>query len=718
MISLYNIYSTRPAWIHLVLFILINVVVSCGPPEADNHAAWRVYGGDAGGTKYSALDQINRSNVRQLEVAWRYETGDSRRDPPSTIECTPIVVDSIMYLTTPGLKVMALQAATGQAIWRYDPFAGGRSSGVNRGVTYWESGNDRRILMTAGPYIHALNAMTGKLIPAFGDSGKVDLRLGLDRDVGDLSVTASSPGVIYKNLYITGSSVGEGPRPAAPGHIRAYDVRTGERRWIFHTIPHPGEFGYDTWPPDAWKWAGGANSWAGMTVDTDRGIVFAPTGSATYDHYGGDRPGKNLFANCLLALNAETGERLWHFQAVHHDIWDYDLASPPALVTVRQNGQQIDAVAQPTKMGHLFVFNRETGEPVFPIQERPVPQSDIPGEATWPTQPFPPQSLIYAVQGFTEDLITNISPEARAYVLERFREFRSGPLYLPPGEQGTLVLPQFNGGTDWGGASFDPATGILYVNTSNVAESITMVPTDPAESGGLPPPGEMIYRTSCAVCHGLNREGDGQSVPDIRDLRDRMPKTTFRAIVRNGQGQMLPVPDLSDREMSQLTNFLYGAQEQVGPEEDVANRPTMPPYIATGHQPFRDPNDYPANKPPWGTLNAIDLSAGEILWQVPLGEHQELLDRGLPPTGTFNMGGSIVTAGGLVFIGATKDEKFRAFDKASGEILWEGQLAAGAYATPCTYAVDGRQYVVIAAGGGGKPGTRSGDTYVAFALAE
>ena len=700
-----------PSWIQLVFTALMVGVVSCEPPAAAHHTTWRVYGGDPGGTKYSALDQINRSNVQQLAVAWRYESGD----PPSTIECTPIVVDSTMYLTTPGLKVVALHAGTGEEIWRYDPFAGGSPSGVNRGVTYWEDGGDRRILMMAGPYIHALNAATGQLVPAFGDSGKVDLREGLDRHIDDLSVTATSPGVIYKNLYITGGRVGEGPRPAAPGHIRAYNVRTGERRWIFHTIPHPGEVGYDTWPPDAWQWAGGANSWAGMTVDTERGIVFAPTGSAAYDHYGGDRPGKNLFANCLLALDAATGERLWHFQAVHHDLWDYDLASPPALVTVRQNGQQIDAVAQPTKMGHLFVFNRATGEPIFPIEERSVPQSDVPGEVTWPTQPFPPQSLTYAVQGFTEDLITDISPEAHADVQERFRQFRSGPLFLPPSEQGTLVLPQFNGGTDWGGASFDPATGILYVNTSNVAESITMVPTDPAESGGQPSPGEMVYRTSCAVCHGLNREGDGQSVPGIRDLGDRMSKPTFRTIIRNGQGQMPPVP-LSDRKMTQLTNFLYKEQEQPAAAGEEDPRSNMPPYIATGHKPFRDPNGYPANKPPWGTLNAIDLDAGEIQWQVPLGVHQELLDRGLPPTGTFNMGGSIVTAGGLVFIGATKDEKFRAFDKASGEILWETQLSAGAYATPCTYMVDGRQYVVIAAGGGGKPGTRSGDAYVAFAL--
>ena len=700
-----------PSWIQLVFTALMVGVVSCEPPAAAHHTTWRVYGGDPGGTKYSALDQINRSNVQQLAVAWRYESGD----PPSTIECTPIVVDSTMYLTTPGLKVVALHAGTGEEIWRYDPFAGGSPSGVNRGVTYWEDGGDRRILMMAGPYIHALNAATGQLVPAFGDSGKVDLREGLDRHIDDLSVTATSPGVIYKNLYITGGRVGEGPRPAAPGHIRAYNVRTGERRWIFHTIPHPGEVGYDTWPPDAWQWAGGANSWAGMTVDTERGIVFAPTGSAAYDHYGGDRPGKNLFANCLLALDAATGERLWHFQAVHHDLWDYDLASPPALVTVRQNGQQIDAVAQPTKMGHLFVFNRATGEPIFPIEERSVPQSDVPGEVTWPTQPFPPQSLTYAVQGFTEDLITDISPEAHADVQERFRQFRSGPLFLPPSEQGTLVLPQFNGGTDWGGASFDPATGILYVNTSNVAESITMVPTDPAESGGQPSPGEMVYRTSCAVCHGLNREGDGQSVPGIRDLGDRMSKPTFRTIIRNGQGQMPPVP-LSDRKMTQLTNFLYKEQEQPAAAGEEDPRSNMPPYIATGHKPFRDPNGYPANKPPWGTLNAIDLNAGEILWQVPLGEHQELLDRGLAPTGTFNMGGSIVTAGGLVFIGATKDERFRAFDKASGEILWETQLSAGAYATPCTYMVDGRQYVVIAAGGGGKPGTRSGDAYVAFAL--
>ncbi|HKJ88247.1 MAG TPA: PQQ-binding-like beta-propeller repeat protein [Gammaproteobacteria bacterium] len=692
------------------------LLCSCSPGEGNRYTTWRTYNGDPGGTRYSRLDRITRGNVRHLQMAWEFHTGDRRKQPPSTIECTPVVVDSTMYLTSPGLKVFALNARTGRVRWEFDPFRGRSPRGVNRGVTYWAAGPDRRILFTAGPYLYALDAGSGTPVTAFGDSGRVDLRLGLDRDVGALSVTASSPGVIYHDLYITGSSVGEGPGPAAPGHIRAYDVRTGERRWIFHTIPHPGEPGYDTWPPEAWRTAGGANSWAGVTVDQKRGLVFVPTGSASYDHYGGDRPGRNLFANCLLALDAETGKRAWHFQAVHHDIWDYDLASPPALVTVQRHGRTIDAVAQPTKMGHLFLFDRTDGTPLFPIEERKVPQSDLPGEVTWPTQPFPVTPVPYAVQGFTPDLVTDLSPAAHDSVARRFRHFRSGRLFLPPSEQGTLTLPQFNGGTDWGGASFDPATQTLYVNTSDVAESITMAPSDPDRNGRLPTAGELAYRVNCAGCHGLNREGDGQSVPGLRDLGDRYDSEEVAALIRDGRGQMPAFDALGDSTIRRLTGFLLGGSGGAVADTTAGNGFVYPPYIATGHKPFRDPENYPANKPPWGTLNAIDLNTGEIKWQVPLGEHPELSARGIPPTGTFNMGGSIVTAGGLVFIGATKDARFRAFDAASGDILWEYPLDAGAYATPCTYAVHGRQFVVIAAGGGGKPGTASGDAYVAFAL--
>lgn len=607
----------------LLWAVLFGPAFSAGAPaDSVQYRTWRHYKGDRTSSTYSALDQINRTNVSQLEVAWTYHTGD--RGP--TIECNPLVVGGVMYVTSPALKVIALDAATGEEQWRFDPFDGPEEArGVNRGVTYWEDGGDERLFMVAGPWLYALDAATGQPLPAFGTDGRIDLRDGLGREPPVPRVTASSPGIIYKDLIIMGSSVGEGPQPAAPGHIRAYDVRTGEQVWIFHTIPPPGEVGHETWPEDAWKTAGGANAWGGMSLDTERGLVFAPTGSAAPDHYGGGRPGKNLFANTLLALDADTGERVWHFQAVHHDLWDYDLPCPPNLVTVEHDGRQIDAVAQVTKMGHLFLLDRETGAPLFPVEERPVPASTLDGEQAWPTQPIPTKPQAYARQGFTREDVTRRSPDARAHVMKLLDRYGTAPLFVPPSLEGDIVLPQFNGGTDWGGAAHDPESGMLYVNASNVPELLRMY--------------------------------------------------------------------------------------EVGPDADHPH-----PYDQYGHQPIRDHEGYPISRRPWGTLSAIDLNAGEIAWQVPLGEHPELDAPGQPPSGTFNIGGPMATAGGLVFIGATKDEMFRAFDRASGDVLWKTRLPAGGYATPATYEAGGRQYVVIAAGGGGKPGTKQGDAYVAFAL--
>ena len=614
------------AWIlsrHCLVLLLAwcFLLGGCKSAREAAHRTWRVYKGNPTSSSYSSLDQIDRSNVGRLQKAWTFHTGDEG----VTIECNPIAVDGVLYVTSPSLRVIALRGATGKEIWSFNPFKEGEAQGVNRGVAYWADGEDQRILFTAGPFLYALDADTGRPIDTFGQQGRVDLRDGLGRNIPGLNVAASTPGTIYKNLLILGSTVGEGPGPTAPGHIRAYSVRSGELKWVFHTIPYPGEFGYDTWPEGAWKRAGGANSWAGMSLDEERGIVFAPTGSPAYDHHGGDRAGKNLFANTVLALDARTGERVWHFQAVHHDIWDYDLASPPNLVTVQHGGKEIDAVAQVTKMGHLFLLDRQTGEPLFPVEERPVPASKVPGEATWPTQPFPTKPAPYARQGFAEEDVTRRTPAARKHVMKYLRHYGPGRLFDPPSRKGEIVMPQFNGGTDWGGAAFDPGEEVLYVNASNVPELISM-----AEAG-------------------------------------------------------------------------KGADHTY-------------PYIAMGHQPIRDDEGYPISKPPWGTLSAIDLNGGEIAWRVPLGDHPEARGTDQPATGTFNMGGPIVTAGGLVFIGATKDEKFRAFDKVTGEVLWETDLPAGGYATPATYSIEGKQYVIIAAGGGGKPGTPTADAYVAFAL--
>jgi quinoprotein glucose dehydrogenase len=685
---------------------------------AQDHRAWHVYGGDFAGTKYSALSQIDRSNVTKLEVTWTYRTGDKRGR--STIECNPIVIGRTMFVTSPSLKVIALDAVKGTKIWEFDPYPGQRARGVNRGVTYWADGDDRRIFMSAGSWLYALDAATGKPVASFGKAGKIDLREGLDQDLFFLSVSATSPGIIFGDLLIMGGRVGEGPGPSAPGHIRAFDVRTGKRKWIFHTIPHPGETGHDTWPKDAWKTAGGTNSWGGFTVDLARGLVFCGTGSPAYDHFGGNRIGQNLFGNCILALDAATGKRRWHYQVVHHDVWDYDLPCPPNLVSVVHGGKKIDAIAQVTKMGHLFVLDRVTGKPLFPVEERPVPQSTLPGEKTWPTQPFPTKPKPYAQQRFTAAEATTRTAEAKKRVTERLAKMRTGGIYLPPGLQASVALPQFNGGTNWGGAAFDPGTNTLYVNASNEAEWISMVGSKPRETITLNRLGRRLYRSMCAHCHALPAPGgaDATSTTSLRGVKDRLKKTDILTLLKKGRNQMPAFATLATVETRALVAFLFedGKSENVALKDLDASWSKTIPYIATGHRDFRDHEGYPANKRPWGTLSAIDLNRGEIAWQSVLGTYPKLEKKGLEPTGTFNMGGPLVTAGGLVFIGAAMDERFHAFDKKTGALLWEYQLDAGGYATPATYEVAGRQFVVIAAGGGGKPGTRAGDAYYCFAL--
>jgi len=692
-----------------------------GPPRARRE--WRVSSGDAGGTRYSPLDQIDRTNVSRLVPAWVFRTGDMQTAPASTIQCTPIVVDGTMYLTTPGLKVVALDAATGRRLWQFDPWGGERAGGTNRGVAYWEEGRDRRILVTAGPHLIALDAGSGREIESFGTGGRVDLRQRLDRDASALSVTATSPGIVFEDLLILGSVVGEGPTPAAPGHVRAYDVRTGERRWIFHTIPHPGEVGYETWPPDSWKTVGGANAWGGFTLDVGRGLVFFGTGSPSYDHWGGNRIGQNLFANSVMALDARTGERAWHFQVVHHDLWDFDLPCPPVLVDVRRGEKTIPAVAQATKMGHLFVLDRTSGVPLFPVEEREVPRSEVPGEESWPTQPFPLAPPAFARQRFSAAEVTDLSPEARAAILEQIAGMRTGDIFMPPGETPSVMLPQFNGGAEWGGSAFDPHRRLLYVNASDEAEWISMVPARLPDRMRLGEIGERVFSSTCTGCH---RVGSAEGWPPppagpstaLDGLRGRRSRPEVESTIANGRGQMPAFASLSDLERRALSAFLLDEDEDevVDTRHVELSFAAEIPWVATGHNELRDPEGFPANRRPWGTLNALDLDAGEIRWQVPLGTDPRLEARGLPPTGTFNIGGPLATAGGLVFIGAAMDERFHAFDAETGALLWQFQMEAGGYASPATFEVDGRQYVVIAAGGGGKPGTKPGDAYYCFAL--
>ena len=695
---------------------LLFLLASCDSGK-DPYKTWSLYRGDAGNSAYASMDQINKANVNELEVAWTYHTGDAEKGNRSTIQCNPIIVNGMMYVTSPKLKLIALDPVAGGEIWRFDPFHGEEATGVNRGVTYWEDGKDKRIFFSAGSYLYALDAADGKLVSGFGSGGKVDLRQGLGRDTSTLFVEASSPGIIFRDLLIQGTAVGEG-YDAAPGFVRAYDARSGSIAWTFHTIPQPGEPGYETWPPDAYKEVGGVNSWAGMSVDEDRGMVFIPTGSAAFDFYGGNRKGKNLYANCLVALEAATGKLAWYYQLVHHDLWDYDLPAPPNLLTVNHGGMQIDAVAQVTKMGMVYVFNRETGEPLFPIEEMPVPPSALLGEEVWSTQPFPAKPPPFSRHTFTEADVTNISPEARQFVMERIKEVKFGSIFIPPDSKGVVQFPGTRGGAEWGGAAVDPRKGIMYVNANEIPLLITMrqIEVDGQEEF-LAAAGRRIYTlNACTTCHGADRAGTNV-YPSLRDLSRRRNEKEIGALLKTGKGQMPAFPNLSDEDMEALLAFLFDKTDLKNPQVmNVASDERQYRYAHSGWNVLTDEDGYPGVKPPWGTLNAIDLNKGEILWKVPLGFYPELIEKGLPPTGTQNLGGPAVTSGGLVFIGATRDKMFRAFDQDTGEILWEYELPAGGNATPSVYEVDGKQYIVIAAGGGGRVGSASSDAYVAFAL--
>lgn len=599
---------------------------AAGRDEKGPNGEWRWYGGDAGASRYSPLKQINRSNVKDLKVAWIHKTGDARERPATVIECTPIVVDGIMYITTCQVKVQAVEAATGKLLWEFDPAGDAARSraarGVNRGVCYWQDGGQKRIFSTFRDQLWSIDAATGKPDPKFGNQGVIDLKEHFDHNMAGLSFRHTSPVVVYKDLVITGGGGGEGPYPEAPGHIRGWDARTGERRWIFHTVPRPGEFGNDTWESDSWIYTGGTNCWAGMSVDEGRGLLFAGIGSPAFDFYGGNRKGMNLSGNCVLCLNAGTGERVWHYQTVHHDVWDYDLPAQPALIQMRRGGQVIDAVVQVTKQGFLFFLDRQTGEPIFPVEERPIPKSDIEGERLWPTQPHPLKPPPVSRQGFRDEWITDISPEAHAFVKAQLKDVAYGPLFTPPKKTGGIIHPGFRGGPLWGGCSYDPEQNLVIVSSDETTNRI-------------------VYR-------------------------DGKPGEPFR-------------------------------------------------YGLTTREQLLDHEGYPGIKAPWGYITAIDLDSGDFKWRIVNGEFDELKKRGIPKTGCNSHGGTITTGGGLVFMAGTFDRRMRAYDSSNGKVLWEFELPAGGFATPSTYEANGKQYVVIAAGGG-KNGSKATDEFYSFAL--
>lgn len=703
----------------LSMLSIILILQSCkndssAPASNKSFTTWTTKGGDPGSRNYSSLDQINTTNVSKLRRVWSYSCGGVDLQDRSQIQCSPIIVDSILYGTTPTLELIALHAGTGKEIWRSKPSGKDRTGlGVNRGVMYWTDGSQRRIFSTYGDRIFAFDAMTGAPIFDFGDKGSINMHDGLGKDADSLYIMANTPGVIFKNLMIIGSRVSEGP-DAAPGYIRAYDVISGKLTWVFHTVPLPGEPGYETWPPDAHKKIGGANSWSGMSVDPERGVVYIPTGSASFDFYGGNRKGMNLYANCVLALEAMTGKLKWYFQTTHHDILDRDLPSPPVLIQVKKDGKTIDAVAQATKQGFLFVLDRDSGKPIFPVEEVPVPKSDLPGEESWPTQPRPVLPKPYARQTFDDSTINNVLPDTYDYLKKQFALLRTGGPYLPPGIKPGIVYPGYDGGAEWGGQSFDPNTGMFYINSNEMAWILSMVDLTPDKSmDNAMNHARGLFLRNCAICHGANLKGDGKVYPDISATQKKYNIPQLRALLKSGRRVMPSFKYIDSMDLDRIMAFIRN--EPIKPMRGMSKFIQDVPYSMTGYNRWTDPNGLPAVKPPWGTLNAINLNTGEYEWTVPLGEVDSLTKKGIPITGTENYGGLLNTAGGLIFIGASKDERFRAFDKKTGKVLWQYQLPAGGYATPATYSVHGKQYVVIAAGGG-KMGTKSGDQYVAFAL--
>ncbi len=599
---------------------------------------WRYWGGDSGGTKYSTLQEIDKSNVSKLKVAWVYDTGDfsdgtSPETPSrSAFESTPLLVDGVMYLTSPFAKLIALDPESGRELWVFDPKMSKSERinlYINRGVSYWTDGERRRLLLgDQQGRLFSIDAATGRPDPSFGGDGMIDLSKGMISETRPGRYGLNSPVAVCGDVIVAGSWVTDGLAHGPSGDIRGFDAYSGEQRWRFHVVPGPGEFGHDTWEGDSWKDRGGANSWSISSVDEENGLVFVPLTSPSTDFYGGDRHGANLFSNSLVALDCKTGERRWHYQTIHHDLWDWDLPAQPMLITVQREGKDVQAVAQLTKTGFVFLFDRLTGEPLFEIEERPIPAGDIPGEQYSPTQPHPLKPPPFARQSMTRDEITDVTPESRKECLEALQDaVIEGPLFRPIGEKFTVMFPDTNGGPNWGGGSYDPTTATLYVNSMDVG--------------------------------------------------------ALKRMVERPEGSETPY------------------------------RPRSGP-----HGRFWDSNQYPCVKPPWGSLTAIDMNKGEHRWRVTLGEIDELTAKGVPPTGAPNLGGSIVTAGGLVFIAATNDGRFRAFDKDTGKTLWETRLPASGHAVPITYTGpnDGKQYVAIAAGGGNKYNKKYMSKLVVFSL--
>jgi quinoprotein glucose dehydrogenase len=706
-----------PRAVYSCLFIGVAlgfVALSCSS-DAPSAGEWPEYLGGPDRNHYSALSQIDTSNVNKLAVAWEYHTSDSGQ-----LQCSPIMVNGVLYGMTARTLPFAVDAATGKEIWSIRDDAKSTWYGTSRGLAYWENGDDKRIIYTKESWLHAVNAVTGKPVLAFGDSGRVHLGAGLGARAKSRFVISNTPGTVFDDLIIMPLRISEGI-DALPGYIQAFNIKTGELAWVFRTIPHPGEAGYDTWPANTWQDStiGAANNWSGMAIDRERAIVYVPTGSAAFDFYGGDRKGSNLFANTLLALNARTGKLIWHYQFVHHDILDRDAPAPPNLLTVTHDGKRIDAVAQVTKQGYVFLFDRVTGKPLFDIEEVPVPASDVPGEEAWPTQPRPVKPAPYARQVLTSEEIHSTSEGTQDSLLAKFNASRHEGPFTPLSLRGTIIFPGLDGGAEWGGAAVDP-NGIMYINSSEMPWLISLQPaSDLPDEGKMLAPGEQVYAKNCSACHGTERKGNKASgFPSLVDLGNRFQRNHVLDVISKGKGMMPAFRQLTEDDKKVLVAYLFG--DKINHTEKVKEQKKEPGHETkgfniSGYTKFLDDDGYPAITPPWGSLNAIDLNTGEYVWKNTFGEHPELMRQGIAQTGAESYGGPVITAGGILFIAGTKDGKFRAYSSKTGKLLWETKLPAAAFATPCTYEVNGRQYVVIACGGT-KLGAAKGDSYVAFAL--
>jgi quinoprotein glucose dehydrogenase len=707
----------------LLLFKVITILAlltSC----TNNSGSWNMYKADAASSSYSPLGQVDTGNVYRLRTAWIFYPDDAIAGARmSGSQCNPIVVNGVMYIASSQRTIFALNSYTGEKIWSFDPYNGGRGGGSFRGVTYWKDGDDERILFTAADHLFALDAKTGKPILAFGDSGRVSMNVGMRDDPALISIKPTSPGIIYGDLIILGNEVSE-LYGAQPGYVRAYNVKTGKLQWTFHTIPLPGEFGYDTWPPDAWKYAGGANCWGGMSLDEKRGLVFLSTGSPSYDFYGADRKGWNLFGNCVIALEATTGKRKWHYQTIHHDLWDYDLPAPPNLVTVTHNGRKIDAVAQTSKVGFLYVLDRETGKPLFPVEEREVPASDVPGEEASPTQPFPLKPAPYAKQFMTIDDVADFSPSSNDSLRKLFKSLRYDGLFTPPSVQGSLNVPGTIGGSEWGGAAYDPETSIIYLKSNEAPEVDRLVKVDNSAINASMS-GKKIYTTYCSSCHKENRQGEEPLYPSLVNLKQRMTEQQALQKIRKGGGKMPPFEAIVRGNETAIIDYLFDkrAREEADIEEMRINQQTTADkrttkdssliYLNTAaYALLKDGEGRPFVKPPFATLNAIDLNSGEYVWRVPAGNMKEL-QRGADRTGATGSPGPIVTRGGLVFLGGARNRTFEAYNKSNGELLWEITLPGIASSTPATYFTKGTQFIAVSISG---DSTHPAGAVVAFAL--